>query len=115
MATKKHKDYPKPGGPEVEFVLMANDQYKKGEHIPLNVNGYEHHVVVGGRNKLPQDVLQVLLDAKSKTQVTDTDRYDPSRGGVPRKQEDFYNPVKKDVYQCEYDIEILNGYEERKR
>lgn len=105
MAKDKHIP---PGGPEVEFYLSANGQYRKGEEIPLNINGHKHHVVVGQRNKLPQEALEVLQNAKSKTEVPDLNAVDPSRRGVPRKQEDFYNPKKDYVYQSDFDIEILN-------
>lgn len=96
-----------PAGGEVEFYLGSNAQYKKGEAITINVNGYKHHAVVGQRNKLPKDALAVLQNAKSQTSVPDVDAYDPSRRGVPRKQEDFYAPARKYVYQSDFDIEIL--------
>jgi len=96
-----------PGGPMTEFFLSANSQYKKGEAIPITVNGHKHYAVVGQVNKLPAEALEVLENAKSKTMVPDLDEYDPSRRGTPRKQEDFYNPKTKYVYQSEYDIEIL--------
>lgn len=100
-----------PGGPEVEFYLGANPQYKKGEAIPINVNGHKHWVVVGQRNTLPQDALEVLQNAKSQTEVPKLDEYDPARRGVPRKQEDFYNPKTEFVYQSDYDIEILKVHD----
>lgn len=108
---KRLKKYPEPAGPMTEFFMSANSQYKKGEGIPIEVNGYKHWVVVGQRNKLPADVLQVLQDAKSKTEVVDTARYDPNKGGVPRKQEDFYNPKTQFVYQSEYDIEVIKVHD----
>lgn len=105
MAKDKHIP---PGGPEVEFFLSANGQYKKGEGIPITVNGHRHWAVVGQKNVLPQEALEVLQNAKSKTEVPDLERYDPTRRGVPRKQEDFYNPKTEFVYHSEYDIEVLN-------
>ncbi len=97
-----------PGGPEVEFFLGANGQYKKGEAIPISVNGTTTHwAVVGQKNKLPQEALEVLQNAKSKTAVPDLNQYDPTRRGVPRKQEDFYNPKMDYVYQSDFDIEVL--------
>lgn len=97
-----------PGGPEVEFYLGANGQYQKGEGIPINVNGHKHWAVVGQRNKLPQEALEVLQNAKSKTEVPDLSQYDPSKRGMPRKQEDFYMPKTDYVYQSDFDIEILS-------
>ena len=91
----------------VEFYLAANAQYKKGEPIPVRVNGHDEWVVVGQRNKLPADALAVLENAKSKTRVPDLNEYDPARQGVPRKQEDFYNPKEEYVYQSDFDIEVL--------
>jgi hypothetical protein len=111
MPIKTVKKYPAPGGPDVEFVLMANSQYKKGECIPIDINGYKHYAVVGQKNTLPQQVLQALQDAKSRTEVVDTEQYDPTRGGMPRKQEDFYAPKKTHVYQSEYDIEIIKVHD----
>lgn len=107
---RTHESHPAPGGPPVEFFLSANAQYKKGEAIPMNINGHKHYVVVGQRNTLPKEALQVLLDAKSATSVPDVDKYDPRRGGTPRKQEDFYNPQTKVVYTSEYDVEILKEH-----
>ena len=104
------KDHPAPGGPDVEFFLSANSQYKKGEMVPMSINGHKHYVVIGQRNTLPKEALQVLLDAKSSTRVVDTEKYDPHRGGMPRKQEDFYNPQTKVVYQQEYDVEIIKEH-----
>lgn len=103
--TRKHPDA---GGPEVEFYLGANSQYQKGEAIPIRVNGGKKHwAVVGQRNKLPREALEVLQNAKSRTEVPDLEKYDPTRRGMPRKQEDFYNPKTEYVYQSDFDIEIL--------
>lgn len=104
MAEKKHA---KAGGPLVEFYLAANGQYKKGEPIPIQVNGKQEWAVVGQRNKLPADALAVLENAKSKTSVPDLKEYDPAQRGMPRKQEDFYNPKQDYVYQSDFDIEII--------
>lgn len=91
-----------------EFYLAANGQYKKGERIPIKVNGHKFVAVVGQRNKLPADALAVLEEAKSKTSVPKLSEYDPTLRGVPRKQEDFFNPEQEYVYQSDFDIEILN-------
>lgn len=104
MSKTKH---PKPSGEEVEFYLGASSQYKKGETIPVKVNDYLFEVKVGGRNKVPKEVLAVLQNAKSQTKVPDLERYDPNMRGVPRRQEDFYNPETKTEYQSDFDIEIL--------
>lgn len=106
----KGKSYPKPSGPEVEFYLGANAQYDKGERIPIHINGYDYEAVVGSRNKLPKEVVEVLQNAKSQTKVVDLERYDPSKGGVPRKEKDFYNPATGFVYQSEWDVEILKEH-----
>lgn len=108
MAERRKDKHVAPGGPEVEFYLGANGQYTKGEEIPINVNGHKHYVVVGQRNKLPQQALEVLQNAKSQTQVPDLKQYDPTKQGMPRKQEDFYRPKTEYVYQSDFDIEILN-------
>ena len=105
MAKDKHCA---PGGPEVEFYLGANAQYQKGEAIGIKINGFKHYAIVGQRNKLPAQVLQVLRDAKSHTEVPNLEQYDPARRGVPRKQEDFYNPQTTHVYQGDFDIEVLD-------
>lgn len=97
----------KPSGGMVECYVAANDQYKKGETIPVTVNGYRYEVTIGSRNTIPQEVLSVLQNAKSKTAVPDLEAYDPSRGGVPRKQEDFFRGKQKFVEQSEWDIEVL--------
>lgn len=97
----------KPGGPVTEFFLSANGQYKKGERIPIKVNGYEYYAEVGRRNKLPKEVVQVLQNAKSSTVVPDLSRTNPDRGGMPRKQEEFFNPSTTVDYQSDFDVEIL--------
>lgn len=103
--TKKH---PKPDGPMTEFILMPNDQYKSGEAIPININGYAYQAVVGQRNKLPKDVLSALQDAKSTaTAVPDLDKSDPYAGRQPRSQEDLYRPPQKWHYQNNWQIEVL--------
>lgn len=98
----------KPSGPLVDFYLAANAQYKKGERIPLSVNGFEYTCTVGSRQKLPKEVVDVLQNAKSRTERVKTSIYDPEKGGVPRKQEDFYKPEKDYVYHSEFDVEILS-------
>lgn len=98
----------KPSGKEVEFFLSANQQYKKGERIPISVNGYKFEATVGQRNKLPEEVVSVLKNAQSSTSVPELDRYNPDKGGMPRKQEDFFRPQKETVYQSDFDIEVLN-------
>jgi hypothetical protein len=97
----------KPSGDEVEFFLSANNQYKKGEQIPIIVNGHEFVAVVGQRNKLPDDVVSVLRNAKSSTAVPELGRYNPDKGGMPRRQEDFFRPKTEVVYQSDFDIEEL--------
>lgn len=100
--------HPKPSGKEVEFFLSANSQYKKGERIPVKVNGYRYEAVVGQRNRLPEEVVSVLKNAKSSTSVPELDRYNPDQGGMPRKQSDFFRPSTQAVYQSDFDIEVLN-------
>lgn len=107
MADRPKDKHCKPSGPEVEFYLGANSQYQKGEEIPVKVNGYEYGVIVGQRNKLPQEVLEVLQNAKSQTEVPSLDAVDPHRRGVPRKQEDFFRPKTEYTYQSDFDIEVL--------
>lgn len=104
MPSDKHT---KPGGPEVDFYLAANGQYRKGEAVPISVNGFEYIAKVGQRNTLPQEVLEVLQNAKSRTEVPDLASVDPDKRGMPRRQEDFYNPKKDYQYQCDFDIEVL--------
>lgn len=106
---KKDK-HVKPGGPEVEFFLAVPSQYKKGEGMRIHVNGHDNFVVFGQRNKLPQEALEVLQNAKSQTEVPALDQYDPARRGMPRTQEDFYNPQTTVVYQNDFDIEILDRH-----
>ncbi len=105
MVKDKHG---KPSGPDVEFYFGANHQYKKGERIPVNINGHVYHAVVGAKNKLPKDVVSLLQNCKSSTAVPDLERYDPSRRGMPRKQEDFFNPETRIEYQSDFDIEVLD-------
>lgn len=98
----------KPSGDEVEFFLSANNQYKKGERIPIDVNGYKYVAVVGNRNRLPEEVVSVLKNARSSTTVPELERYNPDKGGMPRKQEEFFRPHTEVVYQSDFDIEVLN-------
>ncbi len=104
MASANH---PKPSGPLVEFYLGANSQYQKGELIPVTVNGHRYEAKVGARNTLPKEVVAVLQDAKSRTAVVDRKAYDPHEGGTPRAEAEFFQPRMTDVYQSDYDIEIL--------
>lgn len=97
----------KPSGEDVTFFFSANAQYKKGESIPVKINGYEYNIKVGAKNTAPKEVLDVLKNCKSQTVVPDLSRTNPDRGGVPRRQEDFYNPVTTVEYQSDFDIEIL--------
>jgi hypothetical protein len=103
-----NEKHPKPSGKEVEFFLSANSQYKKGERIPVKVNGYRYEAVIGQRNRLPEEVVSVLKNAKSSTSVPELDRYNPDQGGMPRKQSDFFRPSTQVVYQSDFDIEVLN-------
>lgn len=97
----------RPSGDEVEFFLSANNQYKKGEEIPITVNGHTFVATVGQRNRLPDDVVSVLRNAKSATTVPELGRYNPDKGGMPRKQEDFFRPKTEVTYQSDFDIEEL--------
>jgi hypothetical protein len=99
-----------PGGPEVEFFLATPPQYQKGEGLRIHINGHDHWVQFGAKNKLPQEALEALQNAKSQTEVPSLDQYDPARRGVPRTQEDFYNPKTTVVYQTDFDIEILDRH-----
>ena len=99
----------KPGGEIIKFYLPTNKQYdKKGEELTLVHNGFEYTVRVGEKNELPEEVLVNMLENnESKTVVPDWEKYDPERGGVPRKAEDFYKGAKKIHYQKDFDIERL--------
>lgn len=107
MAERKGKHYDKPSGEPVEFFFGANSQYQKGEVIPISVNGYKYEARVGHRNTLPREVVQLLKDAKSRTERVTTKQYDPSQGGVPRSDKDFFNPQKDTISISEFDIEEL--------
>ncbi len=83
-------------------------EFKKGERIRVDINGYKYDAVVGSRNRLPEEVVAVLKNAKSSTTVPELERYNPDKGGMPRKQEDFFRPQTEVVYQSDFDIEELN-------
>lgn len=108
MATKHH---PKPNGAMVDFYLGANPQYQKGEKIPLSINGHTYVATVGQRNTLPRELVALLQDSKSRTAVVDRKQYDPAEGGRPRAQEAFFNPQTTDVYQSEFDVEVIKVHE----
>jgi hypothetical protein len=97
----------KPGGDIIKFYLPPNEQYKKGERIPININGYQYVAVVGAKQELPADVVEVLENAKSRTAVPNLEKYDPERYGTPRSQDQFFNPEMKLVYQQDFDIQRL--------
>jgi hypothetical protein len=97
----------KPCGEIVKFYLPPNAQYRKGERIPVQINGYLYQPIVGETNEFPEEIVQVLEEAKSRTSVPDLDRYDPERYGVPRSQDEFFNPRMKAVYQQDFDIKRL--------
>ena len=100
--------HPKPSGKIVEFFLSANHQYKKGERIPVNINGHKYEAIVGHRNKLPEEVVALLKNCQSSTAVPELERYNPDKGGMPRDQKDFFAPKTETVYQSDFDIEVLN-------
>ncbi|MGL5935278.1 MAG: hypothetical protein ACRCZI_06605 [Cetobacterium sp.] len=104
MSKDKHS---KPCGPLESFYFGASAQYKKGERITVTVNGFSYEAVVGAKNTFPKEVVDVLRNCQSRTTVPDVDRYDPTRRGMPRKQEDFFNPATTVSYQCDFDIETI--------
>jgi len=106
MSDRKDK-HVKPSGALVDFFFSASHQYKKGERIPVKVNGYEYYATVGARNSLPKEVVQVLQNARSRTLIPDLASTNPDRGGVPRNQEAFFAPKTTDEYQGDFDIEII--------
>lgn len=108
MARESH---PKPEGPMVEFYFGANSQYQRGEAIPVTVNGHKYRAIVGQRNTLPREVVKVLQNAQSRTQVVDRKAYDPAEGGKPRDQREFFAPKTTHVYQQDYDIEVIKVHE----
>jgi hypothetical protein len=108
MSQTPSKKHERPSGKDVEFFLSANSQYKKGEKIPLSINGYEYYATVGQRNCLPEELVSLLKNSKSGTTVPELDRYNPDKGGMPRRQEDFFRPKTEVVYQSDFDIEELN-------
>lgn len=92
----------------VEWYLGANDQYKKGEHIPYSINGYNGYVTVGARNTTVKDVMTLFQSTASRTSVVDTKKYDPMHFGVPRDKDQFFNPDMRVVEQKDFDIEVLS-------
>ena len=107
--TKDLKDkHVKPSGKDVTFFFGANSQYKKGERIPVSINGYTYTAIVGAKNTLPEEVVAVLKNCKSSTNVPDVERYDPNKRGMPRNQNDFFNPETRVEYQEDFHIEVLN-------
>lgn len=108
MADRSESKHGKPCGEIVEFYLSANSQYKKGERIPISINGHTYTAVVGQRNKLPEEAVAVLKNCQSSTNVPDLGRYNPDKGGMPRRQEEFFAPQTETVYQSDFDIEVLN-------
>jgi hypothetical protein len=97
----------KPGGEIIKFYLPPNEQWKKGERIPIQINGYDYVAVVGAKQELPSDVLEVLENSKSTTAVPNLEKYDPERYGTPRSQDAFFNPELKMVYQSNFDVQRL--------
>ena len=97
----------KPGGEIVKFYLPPNEQYKKGERIPIQINGYNYMAIVGAKQELPSDVLEVLENARSRTIVPNLEKYDPEKYGAPRSQDQFFAPEGKMVSQQDFDIQRL--------
>lgn len=106
-ARNKQRTYPRPNGPEVEFylgkTLRGQTLGDKPQVIPINVNGHEFQAVMGQRNRLPKEVVDVLLNAKSQTTVTDV-RAAEDR---PRHQSAFGAPPTRNEYVQDYEIDII--------
>ena len=106
-ARNKQRAYPKPNGPEVEFylgkTLRGQSLGEKTQVIPINVNGHEYEAVMGQRNRLPKEVVDVLLNAKSQTRVVDV-RAAEER---PRGQGAFGAPPTRNEYVQDYEIDII--------
>lgn len=101
------KKHPKPSGPMVEFYLgrtLRGQQIgNKAQVVPINVNGYKFEAVMGQRNRLPREVVQVLQNAKSQTQVVDVEAAERS----PRMQGRFQDAPTRIEGMCDYEIDII--------
>lgn len=104
----KSRAYPRPNGPETEFYLGKGIRgvqgMEEGEVLPINVNGHTFEVQFGKKNKVPKEVYDVLMNAKSRTQVTDVREAEER----PRHQSAFGRPPVRHEYVQDYEVELLH-------
>lgn len=106
MGAKSGMTHPRPGGPPVEFYLgrsIRGIQVQEPQEVKINVNGFEYAAVTGQKNKLPKEVVDVLLNAKSGTRVVDVAEAERN----PRSQSAFGRPPTKLEYLNDYEIEVI--------
>lgn len=108
MGEEKRHVWEKAGGPMVEFYLPENGLYKEGHVIPYSINGFQGTVKVGAKNRAPKDVVEMLKQCKSSSNVPNLDASDPTKHGAPRKQEDFFTMPTVKHHQQDFKVEILS-------
>ena len=94
IITKQTKDDPKdegrePSGPMESFYLgrsIRGVALGKAQSIPISINGFTRYAEMGEDNEMEKEFVDVLEQAASTMLVPDLDKYDPGRGGVPRRQ-----------------------------
>lgn len=85
--------------------ILVHDGEEQGERqVPVSINGHApKFFTMGKETTAPEEYIQVLENSQSTIRVIDSEKYDPERGGVPRRQRDFKKP--------EYKTESLGDYE----
>ena len=104
---EKDRKHGKPNGPMVEFYLgrtiRGQQVGDKPQVVPINVNGYKYEAVMGQRNRLPKEVVEVLQNAKSQTRVVDVEEAER----MPRKQGRFQDAPTRLEYASDYELDII--------
>lgn len=104
---EKDRKHGKPHGPMVDFHLAGHIRGQqitgKRQVIPINVNGYKYEAVLGERNRLPKEVVEVLQNAKSSTRVVDVEAAERSL----RMQGRFQDAPTRLEGICDYEIVVI--------
>ena len=106
---KKVKAYPNPAetSPMVEFYLERQQFMDPSKRyvVPIQVNGYEFEAEFGKKQRLPQDVVAVLKNAKSAIHPMSNARsVETARGGEGRPQNELYASTREYKYLNDYNV-----------
>jgi hypothetical protein len=108
---KKAKKYQNPAesSPLVDFYLERQQfmDPSKRYTIDVNVNGYPFSAEFGKKNRLPEDVVSVLRNAKSAIHPSaNASKVEIARGGEGRNQSQLLESTQSLQYINDYNVVI---------